>query len=48
MTVKEHRGSLSGLKIAIIGDIAHSRVAHSDIIGFTAWVPRCTSTDPPP
>lgn len=35
MTVKEHRGILNGLKIAIIGDIAHSRVAHSDIIGFT-------------
>ena len=24
-----------GLKIAIIGDISHSRVAHSDIIGFS-------------
>lgn len=35
MTVREHKGSLAGLKIAIIGDIAHSRVAHSDIIGFT-------------
>lgn len=35
MTVKERRGTLSGLKIAIIGDIAHSRVAHSDIVGFT-------------
>lgn len=35
MTVMEHKGSLAGLKIAIIGDIAHSRVAHSDIIGFT-------------
>jgi len=35
MTVKEHRGSLSGLKIALVGDIAHSRVAHSDIVGFT-------------
>jgi len=35
MTVLEHKGSLEGLKIAIIGDIAHSRVAHSDIIGFT-------------
>lgn len=35
MTVKEHRGTLSGLKVAIIGDIAHSRVAHSDIVGFT-------------
>jgi aspartate carbamoyltransferase catalytic subunit len=35
MTVMEHKGELAGLKIAIIGDIAHSRVAHSDIIGFT-------------
>jgi len=35
LTVKEHRGTLSGLKIAIVGDIAHSRVAHSDIVGFT-------------
>lgn len=35
MTVKEYKGTLSGLKVAIIGDVAHSRVAHSDIIGFT-------------
>jgi aspartate carbamoyltransferase catalytic subunit len=35
MTVKEHRGTLSGLKVAIVGDIAHSRVARSDVIGFT-------------
>ena len=35
MTVKEHRSTLSGLKIAIVGDIAHSRVARSDVIGFT-------------
>ena len=35
MTVKEQKGRISGLKIAIIGDIAHSRVAHSDIIGFS-------------
>lgn len=35
MTVKEHKGSIKGLKIAIIGDIAHSRVAHSNIIGFS-------------
>ena len=34
-TVKEHFGRLSGLKVAIIGDIAHSRVAHSDILAFT-------------
>lgn len=35
MTVREHKGKLKGLKVAIIGDISHSRVAHSDIIGFS-------------
>ncbi len=35
MTVRQNLGRLDGLKIAIIGDILHSRVAHSDILGFT-------------
>nr|MBF0220823.1 aspartate carbamoyltransferase catalytic subunit [Desulfobulbaceae bacterium] len=35
MTVKEKKGHLKGLKVAIIGDITHSRVAHSNIVGFT-------------
>ena len=35
MTVKEAKGKIDGLKVAIIGDIAHSRVAHSNIIGFS-------------
>ncbi len=35
MTIREHKGSIDGLKIALIGDIAHSRVAHSNILGFT-------------
>lgn len=35
LTVRERKGRLDGLKIAIIGDILHSRVAHSDILGFT-------------
>jgi aspartate carbamoyltransferase catalytic subunit len=35
MTVKEHKGEIKGLKVAIIGDISHSRVAHSDIVGFS-------------
>ncbi|ADH86980.1 aspartate carbamoyltransferase catalytic subunit [Desulfurivibrio alkaliphilus] len=34
MTVREHKGRIAGLKVAIIGDITHSRVAHSNIIGF--------------
>ncbi len=35
MTIKEFFGTLSNLKIAIIGDIYHSRVARSNIIGLT-------------
>jgi aspartate carbamoyltransferase catalytic subunit len=35
MTILDHKQDLAGLKIAIVGDIAHSRVAVSDILGFT-------------
>ena len=34
-TIEERKGSLEGLKVAIIGDILHSRVARSDIWGLT-------------
>jgi aspartate carbamoyltransferase catalytic subunit len=34
MTVREKKGHLAGLRIAIVGDIAHSRVARSDTLGF--------------
>lgn len=34
-TVREKKGTLAGLKVAIIGDILHSRVARSNIWGFT-------------
>src|SRR4030066_2081761 len=34
-TIKEKKGRIAGLKIAIIGDIAHSRVARSNIFGLT-------------
>lgn len=34
-TIKEKNNDFKGLKIAIIGDIKHSRVAHSDILLFT-------------
>ncbi len=33
-TMREHLGTLQGLKVAIIGDIAHSRVARSNILGL--------------
>jgi aspartate carbamoyltransferase catalytic subunit len=35
LTVKEKKGTIAGLKLAIIGDITHSRVARSNIYGFT-------------
>jgi aspartate carbamoyltransferase catalytic subunit len=34
MTVKMKKGRIEGLKVAIIGDITHSRVARSNIYGF--------------
>jgi len=35
MTIRDHKGKITGLKIAIIGDIEHSRVARSNIYGLT-------------
>jgi len=36
MTIKERFGALEGLKIAIAGDVLHSRVARSNIYGMNA------------
>lgn len=35
-TIREHKGGFKGLKVVIIGDIKHSRVARSNIWGLTA------------
>jgi aspartate carbamoyltransferase catalytic subunit len=35
MTMREHKGSIKGLEVAIVGDITHSRVARSDIYALT-------------
>ena len=35
-TVRERRGSLDGMRIAIVGDIRNSRVARSNVLAFTA------------
>lgn len=34
-TVREKKGGLAGLRVVIVGDILHSRVARSNIWGFT-------------
>ncbi|HIS20410.1 MAG TPA: aspartate carbamoyltransferase catalytic subunit [Candidatus Spyradocola merdavium] len=33
-TIKRHKGRLDGLKVAIVGDVLHSRVARSNIFGL--------------
>ncbi|MCF8054291.1 MAG: aspartate carbamoyltransferase catalytic subunit [Deltaproteobacteria bacterium] len=35
MTIRQKKGAIKGLKVAIVGDIAHSRVARSNIHGLT-------------
>ncbi len=46
-TIREKKGRIQGLKIAIIGDIAHSRVARSNIIGMTKMGAQVTVAGPP-
>jgi len=36
LTIRRHKRNLRGLKVAIVGDIKHSRVARSDMWGLTA------------
>jgi len=47
MTVREKKGSLAGLTVAIIGDIAHSRVARSNIVGFNKMGAKVILAGPP-
>ncbi len=47
LTIREKKGRIEGLEIAIIGDIAHSRVARSNIIGLTKMGANVTVSGPP-
>jgi aspartate carbamoyltransferase catalytic subunit len=47
MTVRENKNNISGLRVAIIGDISHSRVARSNIIGFTKMGADVVLSGPP-
>lgn len=47
MTVREIKKDISNLKVAIIGDIAHSRVARSNIVGFNRMGANVTIAGPP-
>lgn len=35
LTIRQHKGKLEGLTVAIVGDITHSRVARSNLWGLT-------------
>ncbi len=46
-TLKEKTGRIEGLKVSIVGDIAHSRVARSNIWGLTKLGAKVTLCAPP-
>ena len=47
LTVRQEKGRIDGLSVAIVGDIAHSRVARSNIYGFTRMGAEVRVTGPP-
>ena len=46
-TMREQRGRIAGLKVAIIGDVTHSRVARSNIWGLIKLGAEVTIAGPP-
>lgn len=46
-TIREKKGVIAGLKVAIIGDISHSRVARSNIWGLSTMGAEVTVAGPP-
>jgi aspartate carbamoyltransferase catalytic subunit len=45
-TMREHKGRVDGLRVAILGDILHSRVARSNIWGLTKLGAKVTIAGP--
>jgi aspartate carbamoyltransferase catalytic subunit len=48
LTVKQVKGRIDGLTVAIVGDVLHSRVARSNIYGFTKMGAEVRVVGPPP
>jgi len=46
MTIREKKGALEGLNVSIVGDIANSRVARSNLIGMRAMGMKVTVCGP--
>lgn len=47
LTIRQHKGALSGLVVTIVGDILHSRVARSNIYGLKTLGARVRLSGPP-
>lgn len=47
MTIREKKGRIAGLVVTIVGDILHSRVARSNLLGLTALGARVRLVGPP-
>ncbi|HDM78279.1 MAG TPA: aspartate carbamoyltransferase catalytic subunit [Deltaproteobacteria bacterium] len=47
LTIRQHKGKLEGLTVAIIGDISHSRVARSNIWGLSKMKAKVIVCGPP-
>jgi aspartate carbamoyltransferase catalytic subunit len=47
LTIRDHRGPIEGLKVCIVGDILHSRVARSNIYGLLALGAEVAVCGPP-
>ena len=46
-TIRQRRGTLDGLRIAVVGDVKHSRVARSDVAAFALLGAEVTLVAPP-
>jgi aspartate carbamoyltransferase catalytic subunit len=47
LTIRRRKGRIEGMKVLIVGDIAHSRVARSDIFGLVALGAEVAVCGPP-
>ena len=48
LTIRQHKGELDNLKITIVGDILHSRVARSNIFLLSQYKTKIVLSGPPP
>jgi aspartate carbamoyltransferase catalytic subunit len=47
LTIRRRKGRIEGLRVAICGDILHSRVARSNFMALTAWGAEVRAVAPP-